>query len=401
VKTYIDLLKMPGVARVVVSQLTARFPFGMLSLAFLIHIEHIQNSYAAAGAVLGALALGQALVGPITSRMMGIFGIRPVITATIVIVSITVSVMALLPLPVWALMALGLVAGASMPPIQPAVRTMYPKMVPSTKLTPLFSLDASAQEIIWILGPVLTTFIAVQISSVTAILVSVGFFVFGGLWFLTSPIVGRVRIPRSKTRFGGVLKRPTVIISTIVGLLLVASFAAVEAGVVAIFGNGGPTAGWVLAIFALGSLVGGLALGHREISSFSLTIRMFVVAAGMALAVISSDFWWISIMLFLSGVGVAPALTVLFANVSATLKFSETAEAYAWIGSGQLIGVGLGSAIAGLTIDAFGPSAAILVAALFASTGTVAALIAKPWSPDLRNRDLSPIPDTEPIPIQY
>ena len=400
-KTYIDLLKMSGVARVVLSQLTARFPFGMLSLAFLIHIEHIHHSYAAAGAVLGALALGQALVGPITSRMMGIFGIRPVIVSTIVVVSLTVSVMALLPLPIWSLMILGLVAGASMPPIQPAVRTMYPKMVPSTKLTPLFSLDASAQEIIWILGPVMTTFIAVQISSVAAILVSVSFFIVGGFWFLTSPIVGRVRIPRSKTRFGGVLKRPTVIISTIVGLLLVASFAAVEAGVVAIFGDGGPTAGWVLAIFALGSLFGGLAIGHREISSWSLTVRMLVVAAGMVFAVFSTDFWWLSAMLFISGIGVAPALTVLFANVSATLKFSETAEAYAWIGSGQLIGVGVGSAVAGVIIDAYGPSAAILVAALFAGAGTIAALISKPWSPDLRNRDLSPIPDTEPIPVQY
>ena len=392
---------MSGVARVVLSQLTARFPFGMLSLAFLIHIEHIHHSYAAAGAVLGALALGQALVGPITSRMMGIFGIRPVIVSTIVVVSLTVSVMALLPLPIWSLMILGLVAGASMPPIQPAVRTMYPKMVPSTKLTPLFSLDASAQEIIWILGPVMTTFIAVQISSVAAILVSVSFFIVGGFWFLTSPIVGRVRIPRSKTRFGGVLKRPTVIISTIVGLLLVASFAAVEAGVVAIFGDGGPTAGWVLAIFALGSLFGGLAIGHREISSWSLTVRMLVVAAGMVFAVFSTDFWWLSAMLFISGIGVAPALTVLFANVSATLKFSETAEAYAWIGSGQLIGVGVGSAVAGVIIDAYGPSAAILVAALFAGAGTIAALISKPWSPDLRNRDLSPIPDTEPIPVQY
>lgn len=392
---------MPGVGRVVLSQLTARFPFGMVSLAFLIHIEHVFNSYASAGAVLGCLALGQALVGPITSRMMGIFGIRPVIVWTIVVVSITISAMVLLPLPVWALMILGLVAGASMPPIQPAVRTMYPKMVPSTKLTPLFSLDASAQEIIWIVGPVLTTFVAVQISSAAAIFLAVGFFVIGGAWFLTSPIVGRVRIPRSKTRFGGVLKRPTVIISTVVGLLLVASFAAVEAGIVAVFGNGDPTAGWVLAIFALGSLVGGLALGHIEIRPRSLTVRMLIVAAGMGFALFSMDFWWLSAMLFISGIGVAPALTVLFANVSATLKFSETAEAYAWIGSGQLIGVGAGSALAGISIDAFGPPAAIALAALFATTGTVAALIALPWSPDLRNRDMSPIPDTEPIPVQY
>jgi MFS family permease len=182
---------------------------------------------------------------------------------------------------------------------------------------------------------------------------------------------------------------------------LVASFAAVEAGVVAVFGNGDPTAGWVLGIFALGSLVGGLAIGHIEIRPRSLSVRMLVVAVGMILAVISHDFWWLSIMLFISGIGVAPALTVLFANVSATLKFSETAEAYAWIGSGQLIGVGLGSALAGLSIDAFGPTAAIITAAIFATAGTVAALISLPWSPDLRNRDLSPIPDTEPIPVQY
>lgn len=373
----------------------------MLSLAFLIHIEHAYHSYASAGAVLGALALGQAIVGPVTSRMMGILGIRLVIISTIIVVSLTVCVMVLLPLPVWALMILGFVAGASMPPIQPAVRTMYPKMVPSTKLTPLFSLDSSAQEIIWIVGPVLTTFVAVQISSVAAILLAVAFFVFGGMWFLTSPIVGRVRIPRSKTRFGGVLKRPTVIISTIVGLLLVASFAAVEAGVVAVFGNGGPTAGWVLAIFALGSLFGGLALGHIEIRPRSLTVRMVIVAAGMVCALFSMDFGWLSIMLFISGIGVAPALTVLFANVSASLKFSETAEAYAWIGSGQLIGVGAGSALAGISIDAFGPPAAIALAAIFATTGTLAALIAVRWSPDLRNRDLSPFPDTEPVPIQF
>jgi predicted MFS family arabinose efflux permease len=113
------------------------------------------------------------------------------------------------------------------------------------------------------------------------------------------------------------------------------------------------------------------------------------------------DFWWLSAMLFISGIGVAPALTVLFANVSATLKFSETAEAYAWIGSGQLIGVGAGSALAGISIDAFGAPAAIALAAIFATSGAVAALVAVRWSPDLRNRDMSPFPDTEPVPVQY
>ena len=43
-------------------------------------------------------------------------------------------------------------------------------------------------------GPVITTFVAIQISTVLAILLAVGFLVGGGVWFMSSPEVGRVRI---------------------------------------------------------------------------------------------------------------------------------------------------------------------------------------------------------------
>ena len=38
-KIYLDILRTPGVARVVASQLLARFPFGMLSIAYLVFVE--------------------------------------------------------------------------------------------------------------------------------------------------------------------------------------------------------------------------------------------------------------------------------------------------------------------------------------------------------------------------
>ena len=152
-------------------------------------------------------------------------------------------------------MAIGFIAGLSTPPVQPAVRTIYPKMVNSTQLTPLFSLDASAQEIIWVVGPVITTFVATQVSTVLAILLAVAFLVGGGAWFIASPEVGRVRIPRSKRRLGGVLARPPVLLATVTGFLLVGACAAVEAGVVATFGDDGPESGIILSLFAIGSLV--------------------------------------------------------------------------------------------------------------------------------------------------
>ena len=398
--SYTDLLRTSGVARIIAAQLTARFPSGMLSLAFLLHVEQETGSYGAAGLVLAATSIGQAVAGPFTSRLMGRLGMRPVLITTLVICSSSVIAIGVLPLTVPLYMAVGLVAGLSTPPVQSAVRTIYPKMVNSRQLTPLFSLDASAQEIIWVVGPVVTTFVSTQIGTVWGILLAAAMMIGGGIWFISSPELGRVRIPRSKRRFGAVLGRPPVMLATIVGFLLIGACAAVEAGVVAVFGHDGAEAGIVLAIFSVGSLAGGLFLGHVPIGPWSTARRMFIVFAGMALAAFVMDFWWLSATLFIAGIGIAPALAVLFAIVSASVKFSDTAEAYGWVGTGQLIGAALGSAVAGFLIDGVGPQGAFWAATGLALLGTIAAVVGRPWHPDLRDRDASPIPDTEPVPMQ-
>jgi MFS family permease len=380
------------------AQLVARFPSGMLSLAFLIHIERIHQSYGAAGLVLAATSVGQAIAGPLTSRWMGVWGMRKVLLLTLIVCAGAVGTIAFaakLPVPLY--MAIGFVAGLSTPPIQPAVRTIYPKLVNSGQLTPLFSLDASAQEVIWIVGPVVATFVATQVSTVLAIVVALVFMVFGGIWFIASPEVGRVRIPRARRKLGVVLARPPVLLATVTGFLLIGACAAVEAGVVATFGEGRPESGIILSIFALGSLIGGLAFGHRPIGPWALARRMFGVFIGMALAAAIMDFWWLAATLALAGVGIAPALAVMFTIVSASVKFSETAEAYGWVGTGQLIGAALGSAAAGFMIDGFDAPGAFWVAAAFALVGFLVPTFFRRAHPDLRGRDAGPIPDTEPI----
>ncbi|CAN5459822.1 MFS transporter [soil metagenome] len=398
--SYIGLLRTPGVARIIAAQLTARFPGGMLSLTYLLHIERITGSYGAAGLVLAATSVGQAIAGPLTSRWMGVWGMRRVLVLTMIVCAASILTIALVPMTVPFYMIVGFIGGLSMPPVQPAVRTIYPKMVNSSQLTPLFSLDASAQEIIWIVGPVITTFVATQVSTVAAILLAAAFLIGGGIWFISSPEVGKVRIPRSRRAFGTVLRRPAVLLSTVTGFLLVGACAAVEAGVVAVFGHGGPEAGIVLAIWAIGSIVGGLSLGHLPIGPWALARRMFIVFVGMAAAMAFLDFWWLSFALLIAGIGIAPALAVIFAIVSSSVKFSDTAEAYGWVGTGQLIGAALGSAAAGFLIDANGPIGGFMVAASLALVGFLFPTIFRRWHPDLRGRSVGPIADTEPVPVQ-
>jgi len=243
------------------------------------------------------------------------------------------------------------------------------------------------------------TFVATKVSTVAGIFLSVFFLVVGGAWFISSPELGRVRIPRSKRRFGVVLKRPAVLLSTVVGFLLVGSCAAIEAGVVATFGEGGAEAGFVLGIWAVASLIGGLSFGHIPIGPWALARRMLIVFVGALLAVFAFEFWSISATLVIAGLGIAPALAVMFSIVSATVKFSDTAEAYGWVGTGQLIGAALGSAVAGFLIDGYGPDGGFVAAAIFALVGFLVPVVFRRAHPDLRGRDASPLPDTEPVPI--
>jgi MFS family permease len=395
-----DLLRTRGVARIIAAQLVARFPSGMLSLGLLFHVERRTGSYTVAGAVLAALSIGQALSGPATGRLMGRLGIRPVVLGTATLCAAAVAAIALADLPVVAIVGLALAAGLTFPPITAAVRTIYPKLVNSRMLAPLFSLDASLQELIWIGGPVAVTFVATTVSTELGLLLSVALLIGGGIWFAASPEVGRVRIPRSKRRFGAVLLKPQVLLVTGVGFLVIASCADVEASVAGAFGTGDPTSGVVLSIWSLASLVGGFALARLPMRSWSLTLRLLIVAVGVLVTPFVSGFWGLSAALVVAGFGLAPALGVMSAIVSSSVRFSDTAEAYGWTNTGQLVGVALGAALAGALIDRSGAQAAFGSAAVLAALGLAAAALAHRVTPDLSGRDAGPVPDTAPIPVQ-
>lgn len=382
----------------IASQLTARFPSGMTSLAVLLHVEQQTGSYGAAGLVLAATSIGQAVAGPVTSRWMGVWGMRRVISLTAVVCTLAVLGLALLPLNVPGYMALGMLAGLSTPPIQSAVRTIYPKLVNSSQLTPLFSLDASLQEIIWILAPVVITLVSTQVGTTEGLLLVAIILVLGCGWFIAAPELGRVRIPRSRRSLGKVLLKPPVMLATVIGFLLIGACSAVEVGVVATFDHGSLEAGLVLAVFSVGSLVGGLSFGHIPIGPWAMARRLILVTAGLALTMVMLNIFWLGGALFIAGLGIAPALAVLFAITTASVKFSETAEAFGWAGTGQLIGAAAGSAIAGFLVDGTGGAqGAYLAAALFAIVGVIVSAAFVRFLPDLRHRDPSPFPDTEPV----
>ncbi|NLE98013.1 MAG: MFS transporter [Propionibacterium sp.] len=370
-KSYRELLRTQGVLRIVLSQIVARFPSGMIVLGLLIHVESIFDSYGSAGLVLAMTSIGQGIAGPVTSRLMGRLGARPVLVATTILCAASLAFIALVDLPLWGYMAVGLLSGLSFPPVQPAVRTMYPKLVEPAKLPRMFSLDASAQEIIWVMGPMVITLISIEISSVLGLLVCSALLVVGGAWFISAPELGEVKFAPSSGQLGAVLKRGPVLLATVAGFLLLGGVAAIEAAIVSRFGEGGIQAGMILAVMSLASLVAGFGFGHRPIGRFTLSIWISTIVVGATAATMVDGFWGTLAAVAVAGIGIAPALAVMFSMVAERISFAESAEAYGWANTGQLVGAALGSAVAGFLIDYMGSDGGFWVAVAFAVVGVV------------------------------
>ncbi|MFT3888633.1 MAG: MFS transporter [Arachnia sp.] len=386
-RDFLALLKLPGLGLVIATQLIARFPAGMYSLGILMHVEHRMGTYTAAGLVLAAFSVGTAVAGPIVSRQLSRFGTTRVLLVTLAVSVAAVVALVVAPLPLPGLMALGAVAGAAMPPVVPAVRTLYPHLAPQRLINPLFNLDAALQELIWVIGPVAITLLVAGLGTMSALLVVAVIQVAGGLVFALVPVVRNTKIPGTDRRLGGVLRNHSVVLMVVTSMLLIGGFAAMEAAIVATFGEGSLSAGVALAICSLGSLFGGLYAGNRPLTRWSLALRMLVVALGFGAAVaLAHGFWAISLALFVAGLGCAPALAAVSSVIAGSVDFADTAEAYGWVGTGQLLGASVGSAAAGIAIDSFGGQGGLSVSLVVVLLATVVAAVFRRAQPDLRRQ---------------
>jgi MFS family permease len=385
--TYMQVLSRPGVLRVVSSQLFARFPFGLMSLAFVLHIQEKSGSYALAGLALGLETVGVAVSGPLLGRWMGGWGVRRTLLVSAGISAATIFIIGLAPLPVEVLAVLCLVVGLSSPPIQSAVRTIYPMLVERRQMGTLYALDATLQEVIWIFGPVTATFIAAFTNTTVGIVVMGVIQIIGAIWFSSNREIRSVEIPKSKRRLGGVLRSRIVVSNAVIGALLIGSFSGVEIGTVAVFTDKA-TAGIIVGVLSLGSLLGGFLFGHRSKTRWALSRYLLVVFVGFAMVFISPDSAvWVSIAWFIAGLGIAPALGLLGAIIGASVKTADAPEAYGWVGSGQMIGYAGAAAIAGFSIDLIAPEAALRVAVVMGGGAVIVALLSAKFTPVISNRD--------------
>lgn len=377
------LLRTPHVPLFLAAALLGRLSYGTVGLAVLLRVEGATGSYAVAGATLVAYGLTAALLAPVRARLLDRAGRRRALPALALAAAAVLVALALLPdsVPDAGLVALGGLAGSLVPPLGPVTRAVWAEVADGPEaLRAAYSLDTVAEEGLFTLGPLLVGGVVAVADPGAALLLTAGLLLVGSTGTALSPLArGGVPAPVADV----VPVRPLRSVPFRRLLLVLAGVGAglggVELAVVA-SADGPATAGVLLAVLSLGSALGGAVYGLRswtggaEVHLPVLTGLLALGLAGLAALVAVAGALLVGAALLLTGLAVAPLLVAAYTRADAVSDPASRTEAGTLVGTVTNLGNAVGTGLAGLLLDAAGPSTALLVGAgLLAAAAAAAA----------------------------
>ncbi|EWT01194.1 MFS transporter [Intrasporangium oryzae NRRL B-24470] len=372
-----------------------RVPLFAGSVLLTLHVvTTLGRSYGQAGLVTAASTVAVAISGPWRGRLLDRTGLRRTVLPSLLVQVVCWSVA---PWVDYApLMALAALAGLFVVPTFSILRQVIIRSVPAERRRTALSLDSAATELSFMAGPALGVWLATVWDTSWALFacemasVAAGL----GLWVVNPALTGapdgsRPRDPEelgegaraeviadeaSVATADGVEEAPAPrrafrgFITVPVAAVYLAAVCATlvltgtDVSIVAALRSFGAAAsiGWVLALWGLGSLVGGLVYGawHRSLSVFWLLGGLSATTAPVALAAGVPAF---AVLITICGVLCAPTITATVEQLSRLVPERFRGEMMGWHGSAMTAGSAVGAPVAGFAIDRSGWQGGFLI----------------------------------------
>jgi MFS family permease len=369
-KPYAHLMRRPGAGAFFAAGILGRMPISMIGLGIVILIAQESGSYGLAGSISGVAVIAGALTGPIQGRLVDRFGQRGLllagsVTCTVALAALLVAVRA--DASTWVLYLLSFIAGGTRPQVGSFVRARWTHLLGRGRaLQTAFALEAVGDEVVFIVGPVLVTTLATQLSPYAALSAAGVLGLAGGLWLALL----RASDPPGRGKSDGAEQAPlpwlSIALLSLIGLGLGATLGGAEVITVAFTTEAGKAelSGVVLAIWAFGSLLAGLWYGSvhwRAPVERRLLIGTIALAVTLAPLPWVNSVWLLGLVLFGCGMTIAPTMVAVTACVEEWVPPERLTEAITWTVTGILLGVAPGNAAAGHAVDVWGPSDAYWV----------------------------------------
>ncbi|MDJ0350734.1 MFS transporter [Cryobacterium sp. PH29-G1] len=373
--SYWNALTHPHIARSFAPSLLGRLSLAMSGLSLVLLLERETGSFATAGAVTAVLGVANVIATPWRARLIDRYGQARVLAPLGVIHGIALLlfiVSASIPVPT--LLALSVVAGAFSPPMGATMRVIWGQALahgPHRKRG--FSLDAVSEEVMFTAGPLVAAVLAAIFTPAVSLAMAAAAVIIGTVTFVSSPLSRQQRGHRMSRHTPQ--PEPAVVTPMripgfpIIALALVVPgimLGAVEIAAPAIGANEGSIilAGVLLALFAGGSAVGGLAFGRLEIT---LSLRKQILVLAVAMLTLSMFVGLIpgqAVLLIgfaLMGALLAPLMISGYLAADELVDRRAQTEASSWVNTAINTGAALGSGLMGVSADILPSSGALTV----------------------------------------
>lgn len=365
---YLRILRRPGTARLLVPTLAARIPDSIAATAIVILVRSVTGSYSAAGLAAGAFGIGAAVSAPLTGRAIDRLGQRrvlPVLAAAFA-GALIILVLSSDRLSGVTAAVLAAAAGLTRPPIEAALRAVWPRLVSPAQVDAAYALDSTVQELIWIAGPLLLA-VLLAVGRRQLPLIACAVLSIAGTAAYAAGLRAVPDARNTRAAAASPLRQVRLRVLLVCGGCYGVSAGMLNLALVAFAGahGGGAWAGVLVAIWGAGSLVGGLAYGSRNwkgpvegramicLALFGAALMLLAAAPGLIV---------LALLIACLGIPLSPWLGSLSASVQRAVPAASSTEAFAWSFAVITVGMAAGNAISGIVIQSANTKAAFVAA---------------------------------------
>lgn len=368
---YGRVARIPGLPAVIVLGLVLRIPLFAAGIVLTLHVVNtLGASWTMAGVAATAATLAGAVSSPYRGRLLDRAGLRRTVVPCLVVTAICWSIapfVGYLPL-----VGLTVLAGLFLVPTFTIGRQAIIALVPESELQTALSLDSVGVETAYMIGPLLGVWAATTFPTSWCLLVFQLTSVLAGIALLVVDPPLRAKdhedAPAQPLRAWISPAFVAIVAAACAGSIVLSG---TEIGIVAFLKDlhrPGDT-GWVLALWGLGSLLGGVVYGglSRGFGPFTLLGALSLVTIP---AVFSQGVHSLAALVTVAGVLCAPTIAASAAAISRVVPPAAIGEAMGWQGSAMTVGSALGAPLVGVVIDAISPRAS------FAAVGVLGLAVA-------------------------
>ncbi|MFJ3302736.1 MFS transporter [Streptomyces sp. NPDC086549] len=366
---YRRLFAHPGTRAFTAGNLIARLPMGMFGVSAVVMIAGARGSYALAGAVTATGLAATAVAGPWVARLVDRHGqARVAVPATVIAVlgSLALLLCVRYGAPDWTMFA-AYAATATTPNIGGLSRARWAHLLrddPGTLHT-ANSFEQAADELCFMLGPVLASFLTGTFFPEAGTLAAAALLLAGMLLFTAQRATEPP--PRARTKAASPLRTPGIPPLLACFVATGAVFGSMEVVTIAYADGQGhrSAAGAVLALQAAGSCAAGLLYGALKPARPRLSRCLLAMTALMALPLLATrttgSLWALAAALLVAGMATAPTMVTAMTLVQRRTPEERLNEGMSLVVTGLLTGIACGSAAGGFLAEHASPAAAFAV----------------------------------------